>query len=205
MSPATFSRPAAAVARETPDGRPAPFPSVICGVGPGTPSLEAARQAASLAAGARLTLVALGGPDGVGPDAAELAAAFVLAGRDGDAPDVVEVPATRVLPSLLLLAGRHDLLVVGAHDVDSDRDDITRAIVHQSPVPVLLARQPPGGRGVADRILVASSDPADPALRVAGGLAERHGARVETCAAPPRGSSRAGRDHAAGGSARRSS
>jgi nucleotide-binding universal stress UspA family protein len=173
------------------------FASVICGVGAGVPSLEAARQAAGLTAGARLTLVALGGPDGIGPDRAELAAAFVLAGRDGDPPDVVEIRADHVLPSLLLLAGRHDLLVVGAHDVSSGRDDITRAIVHQSPVPVLVARPAPNGWDVADRILVATRDPDDAAVRVATGLAEQHGARIRTMGAPI-GVSPDGRDRAAG-------
>ncbi len=198
MSHGTFSPPPSAVAaaHAVPDHHSAPFASVICGIGAGTPSLEAARQAASFAAGGRLTLVAFGGDEGIGPEWAELAAAFVLAGRDGEAPEVLEIPADRVLPSLLLLAGRHDLLVVGAHDTTSGRDDITPAIVHQSPVPVLVARPAPDERGVTDRILVVTGDPADAALRVATTLGDRHGARVETVATPI-GLTSGGRDRAA--------
>ena len=87
--------------------RPVPFGAVLCGVGPGTPSLEAAAQAAVLASGGEVTLVAIGGGGAVGPEWAELAAAFVLAARDGELPEVLEVPADRVLPALLLLAGAH--------------------------------------------------------------------------------------------------
>jgi len=177
-------------------GDPPPFASVLCGVGAGTPSLEAARQAATVGTGGKLTLVAFGGPDGVGPEWAEIAAAFVLAARDNEVPDVLEVPADRVLPSLLLVAGRHDLLVVGAHDATSGRDDITPAIVHQCPVPVLLARPVPAGTGVTDRILVATGGPGDAALRVATALGDRHGARIETLATPVGVTSR-GRDRTA--------
>jgi nucleotide-binding universal stress UspA family protein len=196
MRTATFPPPSTAASRQATAGRAPHFGSVLCGVGPGTPSLDAARQAASFAAGGPLTLVALGGRPGVGPEWAELAAAFVLAGRDRDAPEVLEIPADHALPGLLLVAGRHDLLVVGAHDVSSARDDITRAIVHQSPVPVLVARPTPEGREVADRILVAPRDPADPALRVATDLGEQHGGRLETFEMPIV-ASRDRRDHTA--------
>jgi len=129
---------------------------VLCGVGPGTPSLEAVRQAALVAAAGDLTLVAIG-EDGAGAQWAE-AAAFVLARRDGTEAKVIQIPAGPVMPSLLLLAGRHDLLVVGAHDVSSDRHDVTHDIVHQSPVPVLIARPPRPAAEVADRILVVGGE-----------------------------------------------
>ena len=133
-----------------------------------------------MAAGGRLTLVAIEGAKRVGPEWAELAAAFVLAARDGEPPAVLEIAADRVLPPLLQLAGRHDLLVIGAHDAGSRREDITRAIVHQSPVPVLVARVGAFGAKVTDRILAVLDDPTERAAAVATALAERDGATVET-------------------------
>ena len=171
---------------------PVPFGAVLCGVGPGTPSLEAAAQAAVLASGGEVTLVAIGGGGAVGPEWAELAAAFVLAARDGELPEVLEVPADRVLPALLLLAGLYDLLAIGAHDAGSQREDITRTIVRQSPVPVLVARASSGGAQVTDRILVALVAPGDPVPPIAAAIAQRHGSTVEMVAIPA-----APRDHAA--------
>ena len=171
----TRAAPSASAAGLTATGeapaREAPvFPSVLCGVGAGMPSLDAAQQAAAAAAGGRLTLVEIGGLEGVGPEWAELAAAFVPAACDADAPEVLEIPADDALPSLLLLAGRHDLLAIGAHDAGSGREDIPPTIVHQSPLPVLVARPARGQAEVADRILAVG----DPARR---GVGDRDGAR----------------------------
>jgi len=175
--------------------RAPPFGSVLCGIGAGLPSLEAARQAALIAAGGRLTLVAIEGANGVGPEWAELAAAFVLAARDSEPPAVLEIAGDRVLPPLMMLAGRHDLLAIGAHDAGSRREDITRAIVHQSPVPVLVTRPCGHGARVADRILIVCSDQSDAAAAVAATLAERHGSTLETVTVPA-GSAPGARDAA---------
>jgi nucleotide-binding universal stress UspA family protein len=170
----TLSRPAA-----TGSAPPAVFRSVLCGAGGGELALEAARQAAVLAADGTLELVAIE-PAGGGDAPADLDAALRIAARHGIEPAVRRVPGRRAMPALLLLAARHDLLVVGAHEAGAPRPDSARAAVHQSPVPVLVARRPSGGRAVTERIVVAvdGSPEASEAMTVARALGRRHGSAL---------------------------
>jgi nucleotide-binding universal stress UspA family protein len=163
------------------------FGSIVCGVGPGEASLEAARQAAMLATGGDLSLVAI---EPAGAEAAsrrQLAAARDITRVHGLDPTVTEVRADAVTPALLLLAAHHDLLVVGAHRADEGHPDTARAAVHQAPVPVMVARAPRAGAEVTDRLLIAidGSPEAHDAMTVAGALARRHAAEVAVVAPLP--------------------
>jgi nucleotide-binding universal stress UspA family protein len=160
--------------------RPLAFRSVVCGIGGGPLALEAARQAATVAAGGALELVAVA-PAGAEARADEdLAAACDIANACGVSPAVRRVRGDRATPALLLLAAHHDLLVIGAHEPDADRPDSAHAAVHQSPVPVLVARPVPGGAEVTARILVAvdGTPEAQAAMVAARSLAERHGSHL---------------------------
>jgi nucleotide-binding universal stress UspA family protein len=171
----TLQRPAPDIAP------PAAFRSVLCGIGGGVLSLEAAAQAAELAGGGTLELVAIEAPaQAPGATRTDLDAALRIAARHGLEPAVRRVPGDRATPALLLLAARHDLLVVGAHDVAAQRPDTARAAVHQSPVPVLVARRPSDGRPVTERIVVAAdgSPESREAMAVARALRVRHGSRL---------------------------
>jgi nucleotide-binding universal stress UspA family protein len=157
--------------------------SIACVVTAVAGDLEAVRQAACLAEGGRLTLIAAR-PHGA-RDRAGLAAARRLAAGHGLEPDVRVVDAPPAAPTVHLLAGGHDLLVVAApaHGLDG----VARAAVRQSPVPVLVARPRPDGARVADRLLVASdgADEAWPAVALAHDIARAHGSALAAVVPAP--------------------
>jgi nucleotide-binding universal stress UspA family protein len=136
------------------------FGSIVCGVDGSRASDEAARQAELLTVdGATLTYVDVT-PDELAED------------ERGPAGKLAE------------LAAGQDLLVVGIHDHSRASGiamgSIASALVHRSPVPVLVARRPPDGVEFPARILLASDgtplsdEPTDLVAR----LAARHGSAV---------------------------
>jgi hypothetical protein len=129
--------------------------SVLCAIGSTLSSLAVARQAAELARGGRLELVAVE-HGGAGMSAAYLAAARYVAARHGTVALVGEAGAAS--GSLVHRAGRDDLLVVGAGDGDR-LSALARAAVTGAAAPVLVARPPDRGADLGDRPLLVG--PAD--------------------------------------------
>jgi nucleotide-binding universal stress UspA family protein len=164
---------------------PAAFRSVLCAVTPEASALEAVRQAATVASGAALALVDIRSPSE--RDEANLTVACAIASRHGVEPTVEKIRGAPATPTLLLIASRHDLLVVGAHPRRTVGAAMPRAAVHQSPVPVMIAHPLRPGANVTDRLLVAcdGSAEADEALALARVLARRHGSRVTAVAPSP--------------------
>jgi nucleotide-binding universal stress UspA family protein len=164
---------------------PTAFRSVLCAVTPEAASLEAVRQAATVASGADLALVDIRSSSE--QDEANLTAACAIASRHGLEPTVEKIRGAPAAPTLLLMASRHDLLVVGAHRRRTVGAAMPRAAVHQAPVPVMIARPLRPGANVTDRLLVAcdGSAEADEALALAHALARRHGSLVAAVAPSP--------------------
>jgi nucleotide-binding universal stress UspA family protein len=171
------------------------FASILCGVDGSRPSLEAARQAAVLAGSdAALIYTALTWEQGTGATAvatlshkradAALADARDVARERGAAPEIVGHDAQHPAERLAELAGDHDLLVVGIHGHSRAGGILigstATALLHRSPVPLLVARAPAGDIAFPERILVANdgSELAHAAATVAAQLAVRHGATV---------------------------
>jgi nucleotide-binding universal stress UspA family protein len=171
------------------------FASIICGVDGSRPSRVAARQAALLADdGASLTYVAVSWEQGVGATAVAtlsrkraqdcLQQVRADAVELGVTPLIVEEQSPDPAGRLMELAAGRDLLVVGIHSHSRAGGIIAgstaSAALHRSPVPVLVARRPPGDVEFPSRILLASDGTpmSDSATELAARLAARHGARV---------------------------
>jgi nucleotide-binding universal stress UspA family protein len=171
------------------------FASIICGVDGSRPSFEAARQAAVLAGpDTALTYVAASWEQGTGATAmATLSHAraqdCLRRVRDeahelGAIPQIAESGAADAARRLIELAESHDLLVVGIHGHSRTGGimigSTATALLHRSPIPVLVARPPVGGIAFPARILVANDGSAasNTAATIAAQLAVRHGATV---------------------------
>lgn len=158
------------------------FASILCGVDGSDPSFEAARQAAVLAGdGAALSYVAVG--------TEQAASGCLRRARDealalGVEASVVEDYTDEPEARLLGLAHGKDLLVVGiaSHSRAGGivLNSVATALLHRSPVPVLVARRPPDDTTFPARILLASDGTpmSDAAAELTARLAARHGAHV---------------------------
>jgi nucleotide-binding universal stress UspA family protein len=179
------------------------FGSILCGIDGGRASLEAARQAAILAGPATpLTYVAVTWEVGLGAthdaEAGNWRAREGLrrardgARRGGLDPFVVEEESPNAAGRLMALAAGHDLLAIGINGRPRATDAMigatAGAVVHQSPVPLLLARRPPADAEFPESILLAvdSTPPAHAATVLTARLAAAHGSRVAIVAGPDR-------------------
>lgn len=176
------------------------FASILCGVDGSRPSFEAARQAALLAGpDAALTYAAVTWEQGTGATAMatlshkhaqdSLSRARTQARELGVTARIAEHDCADAAHRLIDLAARHDLLVVGIHGHSRAGGimigSAASAVLHRSPVPVLVARPPEHGIAFPERILLANDgSPASRAAAVvAAGLATRHAARIGIVAA----------------------
>ena len=177
-----------------------PFPSILCGVDGSRVAAEAARQAATLAtAGGSLTLLGVGWHTGEGLAARatiapqRLAAALETARLEaedlGIGATVEHVESPEETATLLARAADHDLLVLGAsagtRAAGLLAGSTASAAVHDSPVPVLLARRPPTDVAFPSSILAAIDGTPSSAevVPVAAAFARVYDARV-TLVAP---------------------
>ena len=171
------------------------FASIVCGINGSRPSFEAARQAALLAdPGAGVTYVAVSWEQGNGANAvATLSHAHardcLRRGRDearelGVDPGIIAEHAEDATRRLMELAAGQDLLVVGIAGHSRAGGIIigstASALVHRSPLPVLVARRPPEGVEFPSRILLASDGTprSEAATTLTARIAARHGAHV---------------------------
>jgi nucleotide-binding universal stress UspA family protein len=171
------------------------FASILCGVNGSRPSKEAARQAALLAdPGSTLAYVSVSSEQGSGTGAVAtlthahardyLQAARRMARQLSVDPIVLSEHAHDAARRLLELSAGHDLLAIGipghsrAGGIVTGR--VATAVVHRSPVPVLVARRPPDDIEFPARIVLASdgTPASDAAARLAARIAARHGSRV---------------------------
>lgn len=174
--------------------RPEPFGSPVCGIDGSPEALEAARQAAALAApGARVHAVAAWDPGAAmhagihaGRVAAELrdeAVATLRAARD-ELPEL-ETALVEGAPVAGLLAAASayaaDLVAVGSHGTSRRSGillgSVATAIVHYAPCTVLVARAAPDFPGLVLHAGDGSPESAA-AAAVAGAIAARHGSRL---------------------------
>lgn len=171
------------------------FASILCGVDGSRPSFEAARQAALLAGpDAALTYAAVTWEQGTGATAMATlnhkhAQDSLRRVRDqarelGVTARIAEYDCADAAHQLIDLAARHDLLVVGIHGHSRAGGimigSAATAVLHRSPVPVLVARPPEHGIAFPERILLANdgSSASRAAAAVVAQLATRHGAGI---------------------------
>lgn len=172
-----------------------PFERILCGVDGSRASYEAVRQAGALAVpGTQVELLTVSCESGYGLNAQTLlshtrAGEALQAGKKIAEEAGVEVVLThRTGPSashvLLEEAPHHDLLVLGGHTVSRSEgimvgSAVSRA-VHESPVPVLVARRAPSDNPFPTRILVGADGPGAPesAIEIAARVARACGSRV---------------------------
>jgi nucleotide-binding universal stress UspA family protein len=171
------------------------FTSILCGVDGSRPSLEAARQAALLAGSdTALSYVAVTWEQGTGATSVatvghKRAEAFLRRARDdarelGAVPEIIQCAGRNPAERLIELAHEHDLLVVGIHGHSRAGGimigSTATALLHRSPIPVLVARPPAGDIAFPDRILIANDGSARSyeAATFASQIALRHGADV---------------------------
>jgi nucleotide-binding universal stress UspA family protein len=158
------------------------FGSIVCGVDGSEVGFEAARQAAVLTDdGAALTYVTVAGE----ADAHETLQRAADAGRAlGASPSLLAEDGDDPAASLIDLATGHDLLAVGilgrSRAAGIVIGSAASAVLHRSPVPVLVARRPPDGVEFPSRILLASDGTplSDAAAALTARLAARHGSAV---------------------------
>jgi nucleotide-binding universal stress UspA family protein len=180
---------------------PRTFVYIFCGVDGSRPSREAARQAAVLAGeNAALVYVAVSWEQGVGATAVATlshkhAQDCLRQARDEAqehgvrTPILLEEESDDPARRLMELVGEHDLLVLGMRGHSRAGGimvgSAASAALHRSPVPVLVARQPPEGVDFPSRILLASDGTAlsDAAVGHTAQLATRFGAHVAIIAA----------------------
>ena len=170
-----------------------PFRRVLCAVAEGEESDEAVRQGGVLAGPwSRTKIVAVVGwgepPLGESLTYSEAEAALDRARALGNGAlarahgEVVrgDDPAASLADEL----ERDDLLVIGSHGGSRARGAILGTVpaevMHRPPCPVLVARRPPEGERLPERILVASdgSPASRRAAEVAGGIARRAGSEL---------------------------
>ncbi len=171
------------------------FASIVCGVDGSRPSREAARQAALLTDHtAALAYVTVSWEQGVGATAMATithahAQEYLRAVRDearelGLSPTVADDHAEDAASRLVELAPGHDLLVVGIHGHSRASGiivgSVATAVLHRSPISVLVARRPPEGIEFPARIVLASdgTPTADAAAELTARIAARHGSRA---------------------------
>lgn len=166
----------------------APWRSILCGVSGGAAGREAVRQAARLAAGAPLGLVAVT-PAGVRrlfqplPEAAEaaLAEARAIADESGCPAYGGVVTAPSEIDGLLRSLAPDRLLVVGSGDIAGAHGPalgpVVSAALVRAPGPVMVARRSSGDTG---NILVAFDGAAGDmrAARAAAHIAAHHRSEV---------------------------
>jgi nucleotide-binding universal stress UspA family protein len=176
------------------------FPSVLCGVDGSRASLEAVRQAATLAPAGRMHLLAVTWEQGVGANAVAVLSrwraeeALGRAQRDlhelGIAPSVELVEDLDATGRLLREAMAHDLLALGTHGHSRAGGIMTgstaSAALHRATIPVLIARPLPQPCHLLDRVLLAvdGTEPSFAAARTTAALVKRHAAAVVTLVAP---------------------
>jgi nucleotide-binding universal stress UspA family protein len=161
--------------------RTSAFDAVLCGVDGSRTSLEAARQAARLCVpGGTLRLVAVTWERDVSPMAGSavsrwradraLSEARTIALDLGVEPHVSEVTAGDPVEALLQRADDCDLIAIGVHGRSRSGGvalgTTATALLHRSPVPVLVARRPPAD-DFGDSVLLAV-DGTPSCLRAAG-------------------------------------
>lgn len=171
---------------------PAPFADILCAVNGSRDSKLAVAHALTLAgADAEVHFVAVHDVHGKGANRV----ASVGRGRAQDALRVARLLARRAgvtattelledanpRKRVLAAARGHDLLVLGTHGHSRAEGIVIGGMaalaLHAAEVPVLVAREAPGGRRLADRVLVASdgSPRMRKAAEVAGAIASRGG------------------------------
>jgi phosphoglycerate dehydrogenase-like enzyme len=138
----------------------APWPAlrplaVLCAVEPALASFEAARQAAALAAGGTLALVAVRLRDDRSAEA-HLAAARFVAAREGATPAEAVLAGADPLAALLAATAAYDALVVVDRRDDGTPGRLVDAALRRAPCSVLVARRLPHGRRLGDAIAFAT-------------------------------------------------
>lgn len=176
-------------------GPPAPFPLILCGVNGSRYSRLAAEQALELAGSdGAVHFLAVTDVVGVGPNrmarvgpwraAQAIDHAKRLARKRGAVATTELRRDTDPRRALLTEAAGYDLLVIGSHARTRAEGVITGSTaalaLHESDVPVLIARPPIDGKPMAGRIVVASDGTAGdrPAIDVAATIAARSGGSV---------------------------
>ena len=171
------------------------FASIVCGVDGSRPSLEAARQAAQLTDdAAALCYIAVSWEQGTGAAAVATlshkhAHDILERARDearelGVNPALTDEHAANAAERLMELATGQDLLVLGIQGHSRAGGimvgSAASAALHRSPVPVLVARQPPEGVAFPSRIVLATdgTPTSDAAADLTARIAARHGAYV---------------------------
>jgi nucleotide-binding universal stress UspA family protein len=170
------------------------FARVLCGVDGSPAAGEAARQAAFLAAGGALDLVAVTWTTGSGPTRMTvLSDTRARAALDEAAAMVAELgvaAATEIVHdadqagTLRRRGAAHDLIAVGARPGSRAGGimlgSVASAMVHAVPVPVLVARRPPVGSAFPGPIVLATdgSPSSSRAATLAARIAGRFGAAV---------------------------
>ena len=138
-----------AIATAAPPQRPALGqrpPAVLCAVEPALASFEAARRAATLAAGGTLDLVAVRLPGDRDADT-HLAAARFIAARAGAAPGVIRLAGADQVAELLAAAADYDVLVVVDRRDDGAPGRLAEIAGRRAPCAVLVAGRRVGLRG----------------------------------------------------------
>lgn len=179
-----------------PAGAPAgpPFARVVCGVDGSRGGHDAAVQAAELAPGASLHLVAVAYVVGTGRTAmADLSPQHATVALDRERRELRErgieaetevVRGQHAARQLMDRAAAADLIAVGAHPggrVGGILLDATASqLAHRAPVSVLVARHLPRDAGAADRVVVATdgSPCSDRAVALACAIARTRGSEV---------------------------
>jgi hypothetical protein len=154
--------------------------SVVCAVERTLASLEAARQAATFAAGGRLELIAVTGSEDLHPGGSHLAAARAIAARAGVSASIRHADPEFGIDDLLGLAAGYDLLVVGDRRDSGHASHLAGLAVRCSPLSVIVARKPARGAAVTDSIAVVPGDSADAraARTIAQTLVRHAGGRI---------------------------
>jgi nucleotide-binding universal stress UspA family protein len=175
------------------------FRDILCGVDGTRTAYEAVRQAASLVTPAgELTLLAVAGRDGerghgkfeqaaLAPVRAQRVLEYAeRIAREAGARTKTEVesrgPVRRVL---LERAGRHSLLALGAPSMSRIAHimvgGVASTAAHLLPSSLLIARRPPAGLALAERIIVASDarESSDDLVGFALALARGRGASLQ--------------------------
>jgi hypothetical protein len=142
---------AVATLSETDDPAPTgrarrPELTVLCAVEPALGSFEAARQAARLAVGGTLDLVAVQLRGDRSADT-HLAAARFIAARAGAAPGVIRLEGNDAVAQLLATAADYDVLVVVDRRDDGAPSRLAEIAVRRARCSVLVTRGRSGLRG----------------------------------------------------------